>query len=303
MKLFYGKDIKVGGNLGDELNAWMFPKLFGRVFFDEDTSVYFMGIGSVLCADETYCRDWIDKRKLVFGTGVRPFHKQLQVDDSYDIKFLRGPLSAHTLGIKPESYITDGAYCLNLLPEFNQIANVRKKYEVGLIPYFKSQAIVDWQKICDENGFKLINPICSIDDIESRLIDIASCKFIVAEAMHGAILADILRIPWSRFVLSTYKYEQSHVAEFKWMDWMFSMNLRMPDILMIPLTNKVNHAVTKLSNNIISFNYILKEPLTERIIDALSINRMQFMLSDERLLTSKIEQLYNQVELVKRQYL
>lgn len=302
MKLIYGKDIKVGGNLGDELNEWIFYKLFGKDLFDDNTSTCFLGIGSILCADETYCKEWINKKKLVFGTGVRPFHKQIEIDDSYDIKFLRGPLSSYTLGLNKDTYICDGAYCLNLLPEISLIKNTTKKYKIGLIPYFKSQNLVDWEEICRNKGFKLINPICSSEDIETRLYDIASCNYIITEAMHGAILSDIFRIPWSRFILSTYKYEQSSVSEFKWMDWLFSMEMRMPETVIIPLTNKLNNAVSKISNNLIVYNHIFKESLIKRIENVLKFNKLQFNLSKDQTFSSKMNLLYDQVELVKCQY-
>lgn len=45
------------------------------------------------------------------------------------------------------------------------------------------------------------------------------CDVILAEAMHGAIVADALRIPWIPISCSRI------ILEFKWQDWLSSLNL------------------------------------------------------------------------------
>ena len=62
MKLFYYKD--PGGNFGDDLNAWLWPRLIPELLDDRDDTL-FVGIGSIL--DRRIPQE---PRKIVFGTGV-----------------------------------------------------------------------------------------------------------------------------------------------------------------------------------------------------------------------------------------
>ena len=83
---------------------------------------------------------------------------------------------------------------------------------VGLLSSCKSIVTLD-SKINSERG------------IDYTLKEILASKYIITEAMHGAIIADIYRIPWSRFVLSTLFTEGAMVSEYKWMDWLYSVGI------------------------------------------------------------------------------
>lgn len=279
MKIQYGRS-HIGGNLGDELNMWLWPKVFKTNFFEIDNELQFLGIGTILSNDPIFNNDWLRKKKIIFGTGARPSSRPLIIDSSYDIIYMRGPLSCHYLGIESK-FITDSAYCLQFIEEYQTLIKQPKKYKVGLMPYFRSNNLVDWVEIANKLEMHYISPICEYTDILNRLEEIASCEYIVAEAMHGAIIADILRIPWSRFVLTTYKYEGSNVADFKWMDWMYSLDISNKYYPEIRLTNKFNHAVSKLSKNKIKLNTIFEESLKKRIINGLNFNQLEFTLSNE----------------------
>src|SRR5690606_20378792 len=83
------------GNFGDDLNGWLWPRLFKG--FEKGDDISFIGIGSILDArfnsnEAVRC----SKRKIVFGTGVRPSltGAPLSLDPDWDIRFLRGPLSS-----------------------------------------------------------------------------------------------------------------------------------------------------------------------------------------------------------------
>jgi hypothetical protein len=54
---------------------------------------------------------------------------------------------------------------------------------------------------------------------ERVLAELASCRLVLAEAMHAAIVADALRIPWVPVQSGT------HVLSFKWQDWCAAMGL------------------------------------------------------------------------------
>lgn len=215
--------------------------------------------------------------------------------------FLRGPLSNYTLG-NHFNYITDSAYCLQFTQLYDQLLNIKKKHKIGLIPYFRSDDLVPWKSIAEKLGMHYISARCEQSDLISTLKEIASCELIVSEAMHGAIIADILRIPWSRFVLTTYKCEGSNVADYKWMDWMYSLNIPNNEYPIIRLTNKINHAISKLTNHQIQLNTIFKSSLNERIIRNLDANLLKFSLSDAVILGIVQKQLKEQILKFKEKY-
>jgi succinoglycan biosynthesis protein ExoV len=166
-----------------------------------------------------------DQKKVVFGSGIRPYYDQFKIDHKWDIKFLRGPLSAGALKNKFE-YIADSAYALSLVK--SDLPPVAKKYKVSVIPYFRSLSYFNWEKICNELGYHYISPLAE-KGIEHTINEIAASEKIICEAMHGAIIADIMRVPWHRFVLSTPETEGERVGEFKWMDWLYSIDLKYTD--------------------------------------------------------------------------
>ena len=54
MKLIFGRDDRIGGNLGDELNAFIWPSLFKNAYSCNNDGIAFLGIGSILSPDPTY---------------------------------------------------------------------------------------------------------------------------------------------------------------------------------------------------------------------------------------------------------
>jgi len=296
MRILYGKNHTLGGNLGDELNNYLWPKLFKNVFNDRDDSTPFMGIGSILSADSTYNRSWISSNsKIIFGTGVRPYHKRLIIDDTYDIYFLRGPLSAMYLGVNNNYVITDAAYCLQFIEEFNDITRIKKTDEIGIIPHFQSMRYINWDMVANQLGYKLISPICCVEDIPVRIADIAKCKYVLCEAMHGAILADIVRVPWTRFVFGTFRNESQAVSEFKWMDWLFSMDIKYPDYLYLPLTTRLNNGISKISNGNLIINTVFRKQITNSTIDKIACWAPQLTLSSDSILDKRNAQLFNKI--------
>lgn len=301
MQIQYGRS-PIGGNLGDELNLWLWPQIFGDNVFKRDDDVQFLGIGSILSSDPVYNSTWIDKNKIVFGTGIRPGSSFLKIDSSYDIMFLRGPLSNYSLGGN-FGFITDSAYCLQFVPIYKSLMSIKKTHKIGLMPYFRSDGLLHWNDIADELGMHYISPICESFDITKVLKEIASCDFLITEAMHGAIIADILRIPWARFVLTTYKCEGSNVADFKWMDWMYSLNIPAKDYPVIRLTNKINHAITRFSNAKLQLNTIFKHSLKRRIIERLNSTNIQYALSDISHFNRAKNQLEEKIDMFKIKHL
>lgn len=299
MRYIYYKDSK--GNFGDDLNAWLWPRFFGA--HNESDNDVFVGIGSILCNDSPLFRELSGKRKIVFGTGIRPDYNTFAWDHSWDIRFLRGPLSAHSFNNKFE-YIADAAYALSLTDGFERYRNAEKKYRISVIPYFKSLQYFNWESICRDLGYHFISPAAP-GGIEHTLMEIAASEYVIAEAMHGAIIADILRVPWRRFVLTTPYTEGGKVSEFKWMDWLYTIDQLSTDTTYIKLYRKsfAHNLIKKMTANIVSVEFLMRGVVRNDILTALS-DVSDFFLSRDTVITGINSRLSEKIgELKKEKHL
>ena len=64
--------------------------------------------------------------------------------------------------------------------------------------------------------------------VEKVIEEINQSENILAAAMHGAILADIYRVPWMRVKFSKHGYESALTSELKWNDWLRSVEVEDP---------------------------------------------------------------------------
>lgn len=198
-------------NFGDDLNLWLWPRLIPDLL-DEDPKNILVGIGSLLTERRMVRRLGAADTISVFSSGAwgpdAPSPKE-----NWRIYGVRGPLTAKWLNISKKKVIGDGAY---LLRSFYSDAVIKTSSSVGFIPHHRSEDFLDWQPICDAAGVKFISPKQSV---ETFLQEMGNCTAIIAEAMHGAIAADALRIPWipARF--------SPRFEEGKWQDWAASMGV------------------------------------------------------------------------------
>jgi hypothetical protein len=207
VKLFVSRG--AAPNFGDELNEYLLPQIFGDHFFDEDPSTRFIGIGSVL-----YDRHPKNVRKIVFSSGYGGYGNPAVLDESWDVSCVRGPRTARAVGLDASYAAGDGAILLNL---FRDAAPV-KKYKYSFIPHFESLMVGAWPEVAARAGVHLIDPR---SPVASVLADIQASEVIVTEAMHGAIVADALRVPW----IALRPVQDSH--RLKWFDWAESLGLEL----------------------------------------------------------------------------
>ena len=222
MNLIYYKSEK--GNFGDDLNLWLWPQIFGENFLKEDLDIAFFGIGSILIEDSKFIEMANQhKTKIIFGTGVRSINEHLQLDDSWKLLFVRGPYSSLKITGDIQHYIADGAYYISLLPQYEKYLSTPKKYKVSFIPYFQSVDKVDWKSICEEMSWNLILPTDT--SVEDFIMEVAASEQVISEAMHGTMIADIMRVPWKRLRFYAHQYEGEKVSEWKWNDWLLSIGI------------------------------------------------------------------------------
>lgn len=264
-------------NFGDELNEWLWPRLIPGIL--EKAPGIFVGIGSIL--DQ---RIPTDETVVIFGAGARSASTAAKPGKDWDIQFVRGPLTAEAMGGVP--FATDAAYCLKLLPW----EPVPASNKIAFIPHIHSlPALKFWRFACWMNGFEFIDPR---DPVESVIRQIRQSKLVIASAMHGAIIADVFRIPWIRLRSLHPDQEGPGVNDFKWQDWMKSIGL------------DVSAATIQQPPEERTWMDLLKRPV-RWVRAAMLLNRLSkgpSWKSEDQVFNDKISTLDRQLSELKRKY-
>jgi succinoglycan biosynthesis protein ExoV len=204
-------------NFGDELNAMMWQQLLPAGFLDEDESDLFLGIGSILWNHLPRA-----PMKHVMGSGFGGYTAPPDVHDgSWNVVWVRGPVTAERLKIDPRLAICDSAILLRattLPPPATGVGTV-------FMPHFESATRGEWQRACALAGIGYLDPR---DGVETLLSQMRGAKLMITEAMHGAIVADALRVPWIGIV----PFFPQHRA--KWEDWARSLDINLRPAVLPP---------------------------------------------------------------------
>ena len=184
-------------NFGDELNDLIFPSLgykkciqYNKINLQSLDKDCILGLGTLLTKK-------VKSPVTVAGAGS---DGQSKPQANLDYQFVRGKLTTKFLNLKDSLGIGDPVYYL-----FDYIHSKQlkvKKHKIGIIPHWKSL-----KQISSEN---VISPFLPVDDFINK---VSECETILAEAMHGAMCADILRIPFAPIKI------HGEFNEFKWQDW------------------------------------------------------------------------------------
>lgn len=223
MKLFYYQRPDGVTNFGDHLNPWLWQQLLPGVF-DENEATAFVGIGTLL--NNLLPQRLPNARKIaVFSSGFGYETASTVVDDAWKIYCLRGPLSAQKLDVPAKLAVADGAILIRRI-----FKPKGKAYRFAYMPHIHHALYggTTWDSICEQIGFKYIAPYWPIEQVLSA---ISQTEILLTEAMHGAIVADALRVPWIPIRTS------ARVLTFKWQDWCSSINLEYQPIYVTPLTS------------------------------------------------------------------
>jgi succinoglycan biosynthesis protein ExoV len=204
VKLHYFKDPQ--GNFGDDLNPWLWPRIAPGLL-DDDEHELFVGIGTLLNH-----RLPSAPVKHVFGSGFG-YGVPPRTDERWRFHAVRGHETARLLGVPRERVITDAAVLLRAVA-VPRAPQVDRRF--GFMPHCQSSRDYDWAGVAAELGWHFIDAAWSVERV---LVEMSRCETMVCEAMHGAIVADTLRIPWIPVVC----YE--HISAFKWRDWLSTLEL------------------------------------------------------------------------------
>lgn len=282
-------------NFGDELNTWMWPRILPG-FFDDDGQVLFMGIGSIIDAHYDQAAT-----KVIFGTAFVPQYNRMPdlTRGDWDVYFVRGPRTARLLNLSPALSLGDSAILIRTLVNYRQ----RNPEVVSFIPHWESLERGNWQQVCRLAGINLIDPRRPVEEVITELL---RSRLVIAEAMHGAIVSDALRVPW----VPLLPIDDMHRA--KWFDWAEALGMVLDPYRLWPSSlpeAKValarHPALVRLTNSIVSSPAC---DLSEKAVTHLAAHRLTRLakaipvLSEDNILNSVTERMLDKVHQLRRTY-
>jgi succinoglycan biosynthesis protein ExoV len=225
MKLYYDQRKDGRPNFGDALNLWLWPQLLPHWPEAPSSATHpnfagatvFLGMGTLL-------NQGVEQRLaqaqqvIVFGSGVGYSQPMKRLPEHWQVFCVRGPKSARQLGVTPDLAITDGALLIRKTHLASLATQPDKKHAFAFMPHIDHvvYAEAQWQALCQQLGIFYIDPQWPIEQV---LQAISQTQILLAEAMHGAIVADALRVPWVPIVTGP------KILSLKWQDWCSSMGL------------------------------------------------------------------------------
>jgi succinoglycan biosynthesis protein ExoV len=217
VKYYWYRD-KVG-NFGDDLNAWLWPRLFGDALDEVPDSVLFVGMGSILGTGIPKA-----SRTIVFGPGVA-YGPPPVPDTTWHFVAVRGPHSAAALGLDDTVVQGDPAMLVGRYVQQHPSAS-----RTSLMVHHLSN-LPRWRLVARALGWQFIDPTQTVD---ATLAQLADTRLLLTSAMHGAIVADAMRIPWVAI------RSGSGINTEKWADWGGALDLvpRFHDLLDFPGTGE-----------------------------------------------------------------
>ncbi|MCW5898859.1 MAG: polysaccharide pyruvyl transferase family protein [Flavobacteriales bacterium] len=301
MKLVYHE----GRNFGDALNPLVFRALFPDLF-DEDERVLFIGIGSVIGLKHGGPST---ERRIYFSSGFaagdpRTYGTLPRLGPLDDVVCVRGPLTAEALGLPPARAIADGAI---LYPHLFAVRPKPRPGTVAYVPHAGSFAFFQgWRELLAEAGIELIDPREPPQDV---IAHIAGVELLIAEAMHGAILADAIGIPW--IPVAAY----GTINAFKWSDFTASMGLTYAPVHLPSLHDRdfigpvIRARLGRLGLAALHgpatdlHGWLMGAPARRRLLRGLmALKKDTGLLSDRGLLAQRVDALLERAEYVRRTY-
>lgn len=296
MVLYYYK----GNNFGDSLNPFIFQRLLSS-FFDQNEDELFVGIGTLLGFPGILKAG----RKIIFSTGfargrTSEYGSKPKIDRSFDIRCVRGPLTARELGLDQKLAVTDGAALIRSLG----LPQPEKSDRLLFMPHKSTVYKFDWEPVCRQAEIDYVSPH---DQVETVVDKIRAARLVLAESLHAAVVADAFRVPWLP-VKTFYS-----INRFKWLDWTASLEMPYKPTRLLPLISEtrlrelVERATPSLlSGSVAAFSagyaWMQQRAIVDKTIRKLNkMKQMPGFLSDEGILDEKVERLMDGVEELKKQ--
>lgn len=219
MKLYHDAPENDAQSLGSSLSRWLLPRLLPGLL-DDNPATLLVGVGTLPEEDPA----GNGPQRLVFGAGAGSSDSRFRPGPCDRVYCVRGPLTARALGLPAASAIADGA---TLVHRFVQ-PPPRKHCAFAFMPQDGHSGDRAWQSVCIELGIGYLDPRWPVE----RLLDgIGRTEVLLTEAMHGAVVADALRVPW--VAVATH----AHALPFPWLDWSASLGITSQPHPLEPLWN------------------------------------------------------------------
>ncbi len=198
-------------NFGDHLNVWLWDAVAPDLA-QLPTSHSLCGIGTLLGDLMPKGRRW-----LVMGSGTGYSPPPDLGQGEWHFAAVRGPLTARVLGLPADTAVTDSAILLAALPDGRGDAlPLAQRHGVVFVPHWKQLRFGRWPEVCKAAGVEFIDPL---QDSRQTLARVRAATKVLADAMHAAICADTVRVPWVAIRISSENHS------FKWVDWTSGMAL------------------------------------------------------------------------------
>lgn len=216
LRLYYYKARE--GNFGDDLNRWIWERLAPGVW-EERSETIFLGIGTIIGNPMPPAR-----KAIVFSSGFG--YSRPPADwgsERWEVAAVRGPLTARALGLAEESVVADGALLLRFIPEFAPIAESKRR-GVVFVPHHFAARFGEWAKVAAGAGVEMVDPREESRRVIHRL---RAARLVLADSMHAAVIADLLRVPWVSVATSP------EFSTFKWLDWSIALGLKLETTVLV----------------------------------------------------------------------
>jgi len=218
-------------NFGDHLNTWMWERLLPGCFDDPDDGLVMTGIGTIIGHTIP-----ATGRILILGSGAGSTPPPADFPGPrWNVLAVRGPLSARLLDLPEDRAVADAAVVLRGFPEAAPVSEA-ERHGVVYVPHLSSADVDLWRGVMQEAGIEYLDVR---QDSRVFLERLRHARLVLAEAMHAAIVADVVRVPWIPVVTNTW------INSFKWMDWLETVDIpyrpvKLPEV---GLTQQLQRAI------------------------------------------------------------
>ncbi|WP_028484252.1 polysaccharide pyruvyl transferase family protein [Thioalkalivibrio sp. ALE17] len=223
-------------NFGDELNDYLWPRFIRAPLEPEPGSEdVLVGIGTLL-NERLPEQGTLHILGTGYGYGAPPTPDAMR---RAKIHFVRGPLTAKTLGVDPSLAISDPGILLNRTEDLNQ----KKDIDCAFMPHH-GLCHDRMKALCEDAGVHFIHPEAPCENVIDQ---IGRSHKLICSAMHGAIAAEALRVPWLPVITSP------EIVPDKWKDWASSLGIevsfrKLPTIWPTPDPTLRGYAAAKIKS-------------------------------------------------------